>query len=185
MIELSLNLVDYTFQRRIKPIQNLSLIVAGILWIFILPLLLLNNQNLSAIASYLILFSIVPFSLFLVMSIPFFFKKKIGEVIIDRDKIKLNDRSYNLNHIRFELNIDQATWMDTTKSITKKIKSLPKWGNYIFISDKNIQLEFEPSESLEEIVKYSCVGGYEKRPALLFKTSDILNSLLSILWAAS
>lgn len=184
MNRVTLNLVDYSFHRKIKPIQNLSLVITGVLWIIILPLLFLKNPSLSRIAAYLMLFSIMPISIFLILSIPFLFKKKVGKALLKNDRLIINEDSYSLDRVEFKLNIDQPEWTDPTKSLDQKLKSLPKWGNYIYIDSKN-EFEFEPHRDIHYFTNSITIYGYDKRPALVVKTADLFKSIMSILWAAS
>lgn len=184
MNRVALHLVDYTFHRKIKPIQNLSLVVVGVLWIIILPLLFLQNPSLARIAAYLMLFSIMPISIFLILSIPFLFKKRVGKALLQNDGLIINEDSYSLDRIEFKLNMDQSEWADSTKSLDQKLKSLPKWGNYIYI-DSNNEFEFEPHRDIHYFINPITVNGYEKRPALMVKTADLFKSIMSMLWAAS
>jgi len=184
MSQIHLNLVDYTFHRKIKPIQNFSLIATGLLWGIILPLLFLQNQALARIAAYLMIVSIIPLSFFLILSIPFLFKKRTGKVILEDDKLKIGEKLYSLNRVEFKVNIDQSEWTDSSKSIEEKLKRLPKWGNYILL-DTNNKFEFEPIQNISKLLDSITINGYEKRPALLVKTTDLFNNIMSMLWAAS
>ncbi len=184
MSQIVLHLVDYSFHRKIKPAQNLSLVIAGILWIIILPLLFLQNESLARIAAYLIIFSILPISSFLLLSVPFLFKKRTGKALLENNELKINGDSYSLSQIEFTLNIDQHDWADSAKSMDQKLKSLPKWGNYINIGS-NKKIEFEPNQDVSNLLDSANINGYEKRPALMVKTADLFNSLMSMLWAAS
>lgn len=184
MSQTVLHLVDYSFHRKIKPAQNLSLVIAGILWIIILPLLFLQNESLARIAAYLMIFSILPISSFLLLSIPFLFKKRTGKALFKDNELKINDDFYTLDQIELTLNIDQHEWSDSSKEIDQKLKSLPKWGNYINVGS-NKKIEFEPNQDINNILDSANIKGYEKRPALMVKTADLFNNLMSILWAAS
>lgn len=181
---LSLNLINQSFQRRIKPAQNTSLLVTSTLWLIILLLLFFENQDLSKIAGYLIIFSALSLSIFLILSLPFLFLNKIGTALIENDKLIINQKFYELNQVLFKLNIDQIDWDNTSKSSIQKINSLPKWGNYLIL-DTGEKFEFEPDERLEKHLGGLKISGYEKRPVFMVKTTDLLNNLLSMLWAAS
>lgn len=184
MESISISLVNHSFQRKVKPIQNLSLIIAGGLWLIILPLLFLGNESLARAAGYLIIFSGVPIVIFLLLSIPFLFSNKTGSILLKDNQLIIGKNSYDLGRVLFKLNIDQSDWDDTSKSYTEKIHSLPKWGNYLIVN-KNEEFEFLPDRKIEKYLLSIKISGYEKRPALMVKTADLFNSLMSMLWAAS
>lgn len=181
---LSLILVNYNFLRKIKPIQNLSLIIASALWVIILPLLLFENETMARIAGYFVVFSIIPISLFLVLSIPFLFFNKTGTALLEDDKLVIDEKSYDLKKVRLKLNIDQSEWVNTSRSIAQKIKSLPKWGNYLILNTGK-ELEFKPTKQLEKFLDSIKISGHEKRSVLMVKTTDLFSNLVSMLWAAS
>jgi len=64
------------------------------------------------------------------------------------------------------------------------LEKLPFWGNYIIHKDSNEVIEFEPTIKLKEILEYFEVKN-SKRPALQMKTTDLLKSIIDILWASS
>lgn len=184
MNQISLDLVDYTFHRKIKPAQNLALVVVGVLWVVILPVLLLQIELLTRLAAYLMLFSILPGSVFLLLSIPFLFKRRTGKALLKDNELTINGVNHPLDHIEFKLNIHQSDWIDSSKSIHQKLKGLTIWGNYIYTGPDN-KFEFEPHPNLHSYIDSLNVKGYNKRQALMVKTTDLFDNIMSIIWAAS
>jgi len=164
--------------------QNLSLIMAGGIWLIILPLLFLGSEFLARIAGYLIIFSAASLAIFSLLSVPFLFSNKTNNIFLRDNKLVIGIDSYDLSQVRFKLNIDESEWNNTSKTHSQKIQSLPKWGNYILINEDS-EFEFLPNEELEKYLSSIRISGYEKRPALMVKTADLFNNLMSMLWAAS
>lgn len=181
---LTIRLIDCTLHRKIKPTQNLSLILAGATWAIIIPLLFLENQAMARLAGYLILFSIIPIILFSLLSIPFLFRKKVGEAFYDSERLILNREYHDLSEVKIELSIHQSSWTNKSENTSKKIRKLPFWGNYIILNSGE-RFEFDPNEKFISFVPKNLVSGYQKRSVLLVKTTDLFNNIMSILWATS
>ncbi|MBW4970776.1 hypothetical protein KZY98_09930 [Croceibacter atlanticus] len=175
---LEFKILDCSLQRKLKPIQNLSLIVFTVSWLFIFALLFFNENWASILFYVFISLSIVSVAISIIISIFFFKKKKVGTVIINNKNLIINSNQiYDSNNWYFDLNINA---IDKNSSIEK----LPFWGNYIIDKSTNDIIEFEPNSNLKEAIDYLEVKN-SKRSALSMKTTDLFNNLMSLLWAAS
>lgn len=170
---LCFNILDCSFQRKVKPIQNLSIIIFAICWIFIFILIFIPYS--WAVFLFYIFLIISGLSLLLFISLSLFFirKNRIGVVKINKDIIMVNNSKYRANECFIDLNVNAS----------ESIKKLPFWGNYIVLSD-NKNIEFEPNKDMEKLVDCISVSN-SKRSALSMKTTDLFNNLMSFLWAAS
>lgn len=184
MNPITFQLTDYSFLRRIKPIQNICLLIIFNILITYLIIVYFEINFLQNLAAFILLISIILFVLFLLLTISNLYKKKNGLLVLTDNQINISNDVYELSNIQFIINIDQTEWLNKSKLIDKKINSLPKWGNYIVL-ESGKKIEFEPNENLNKIIEKINVEGYHKRPFLLVKTSDLFNSLASTLWAAS
>lgn len=184
MESLSLSLVNQTFQRKIKPIHNITLLITVGLWLIILPLLSFGSETVYRIAAYLIIFSGFTLLIFFVLSISYLFSNKINNAVLTSNNLVIETNSYDYEHVIFKLNIDQSEWDDQSESYNQKISSLPKWGNYIIINGST-KFEFLPDKNIEKFFTIIKVEGYKERPTLMLKTKDLFSGLMSMLWAAS
>jgi hypothetical protein len=193
MESVTLTLVDYSFHRKVKPYQNLALIITCVLWLIILTLLLFEEKNFAHFITYSIAISFLSLVVFLFLSSIFLFKRKIGQVTISNNQtdIIIGDSKEKIDSkdVMLKLNIDKAEWENKKSNTKELISSLPMWGNFLFlnISDPNKanSLEFEPDERMANVLSQIALTTYEKRPLLLVKTSDLLKNLLWMLWGAS
>lgn len=175
---LNLHLTNCSIQRKIKPSQNLSLIILGLLWLFIVLLLPFNNHITRTIASYLIITSAIPLFSLILLSIPFLFIRKKSTATITKNHVIIDNIHYNLDEVTILVNIDQ---IELKKHPDNLIKKLPKWGNFLIINN-NVKIEFIPTLSIK---LFKNIEGYKKRPSLYIKTADLFNVIMSTLWGAS
>lgn len=178
MNDIVLILIDCSLQRRLKPIQNLLLVIFTVSWLFIFILIFFNGNWVSVLFYIFNLLSIVSIIIFIIISFCFLSRKKVGMIIINEKKLIINDNEvYNNDDWYFDLNI----------SITEEnfsIEKLPFWGNYIVHKNSNKRIEFEPNIKLKKAIGYLEVKN-SKRSVLETKTTDLFNNLMSLLWAAS
>ena len=181
MENIKLNILDCSFQRKLKPIQNLSLLTFTISWVFIFILLLFNGRWASILFYTLIVLSLISIIISIITSLFFFKKKKIGILEIDKEKIVINNKIYDVNDWYFDLNIYS---IEEELSVQESIKRLPFWGNFIINKKQKTLIEFEPNSNLQKVITYFDVEN-SKRSALTMKTTDLFKNIMSILWAAS
>jgi|GEM_PF-3369642 len=178
MNKFEFKILDCSLQRKLKPIQNFSLIIFTASWVFIFALLFFNQKWASILFYLFIVLSAISAVLSLVISFFFFNKKTVGTVVISEvDIIINNNQVYANNDWYFDLNISA---IDKNSSIDK----LPFWGNYIIHKTTNKVLEFEPNSKLKKAKDYLEVKN-SKRSALQIKTTDLFNNIMNLLWAAS
>lgn len=170
---LSFNILDCSVQRRIKPIQNLSIIIFATCWGFIFIIIFLRFSWVSFLFNILLFISGFAFTLFIILSFFFLKKNRIGIVKVNNDIIVIGNNRYKTTECFIDLNMNTAN----------PIKTLPFWGNYIVLPN-NKNIEFEPNKDIEKFVGYIKVSN-SKRSALSMKTTDLFNNLMSLLWAAS
>lgn len=182
-MNVKLNILDCTLQRKLKPIQNLSLIIFTISWVFIF-ILLFSNSRWAAILFYtFIVLSLISIVITIIISLFFFKKKKIGTLEINQEKIIIDNKyTYATKDCYFDLNVDSLEKQE--KANKENIKEFPFWGNFIIQEKNNIKIEFEPNTDFEKIIPYIKINN-RKRPALSMKTTDLFKNLMSLLWAAS
>lgn len=180
MTSVTLNILDCSLLRKLKPIQNLSLIIFTFSWLFIFTLLFFNNRFANILFYLFITISLMGLVAFISISLFFLQKKKIGTIEINKEKIVINDEIYNTEDCYFDFNTDSLE-VEYDEDIIKK---LPFWGNFITVEKSNLKIEFEPNENLEHIYSHIKIKN-TKRPALSMKTTDLFNNLMSLLWAAS
>jgi len=183
MVEtIKLNILDCSFQRKLKPIQNISLIIFTVSWVFIFILLFFSSSWATILFYIFLLLSLISIVISIITSLLFFKKKKTGILEIDKEKVIINNKNiYNTKDCYFDLNVDSFEKHEVYK---ESIKKLPFWGNFIIQEKDNIKIEFEPNINLEKLIPYIKIKN-TKRPALSMKTTDLFNNLMSLLWAAS
>lgn len=182
MEDIKLNILDCSFQRKMKPVQNISLIIFTLSWLFIFVFLFFNNRIVSILFYSIMVISIVSGAIAIVTSLFFFKRKIIGVIEIYKNKIILEDREFNdINDFYLDLNIEGSKVHTLDEEIIKK---LPFWGNFFVNEKKDLKIEFEPHYELKKIVPHIKIKN-TKRSALSMKTTDLFNNLMSLLWAAS
>ena len=183
MVEsIKLNILDCSFQRKLKPIQNISLIIFTVSWFFIFGLLFFNSRWAAILFYGFIVLSSISIATSIITSLFFFKKKQIGILEISKEKIIINNKSiYNTKDCYFDLNIDS---FEKQEIYNESIKKLPFWGNFLIQEKDNIKIEFEPNTNFEKVVPYIKIKN-TKRSVLSMKTTDLFNNLMSLLWAAS
>ncbi len=181
MENIVLNILDCSLQRRLKPIQNISLIIFTVSWVFIFILIFFNTRWASILFYAFIVLSLISAVTAIIISLFFFKKKKIGTAVVNTKKITINNNIYDINDWCFDFNIYS---MEEQTTSTQTIEKLPYWGNYITEEKSNLKIEFEPNKNLENIFPHIKIKN-TKRPALSMKTTDLFNNLMSLLWAAS
>ncbi|WP_282160877.1 hypothetical protein [Ulvibacterium marinum] len=176
-----LNILDCTLQRRIKPIQNISLIIFTLSWVLIFTLLFFDSRLASVLFYFFIAMSMVSAIAAIIFSLFFFKRKIIGVIKIRGDEITINNKNpRDINDYHLDLNVE-----DSKINILDKetIKKLPFWGNF-FVHKNGSKIEFEPSDELKKIATYINIEN-TKRPVLSMKTTDLFKNLMNLLWAAS
>lgn len=171
--KLELDVLDCSLQRKIKPFQNISLIIFCICWLLIFILLLFEKSTFNLIFNILFGLSIFSLLTFLFLSLFFLKQNKKGKIYINESFIIFNDIEYALNQCLLDLNLYS----------TDNINNLPFWGNY-FILPNNNKIEFLPDKNLNLISEKINISN-AKRSVLSMKTTDLFKSVMDILWAAS
>lgn len=183
--KMHFNLIDSSFKKKLKPIQNLSLIITSILWVLICLLLLIKESPTARTATtYLIIISALFFIIFCFTSLLFLYKPKTGFAFLDGHEISIGNKSYKLEQLSIVLNVEYEQWVNPNKTMNKKIINLPYWNNYLVINNDK-KFEFEPNIQLLDFLSLVQTNKHKEKSMLMCRTSHLLKDLLSILWASS
>lgn len=182
-------LFDYSVLRRVKPWQNLALIIFAVCWLIIFILLFVNDKNNSLIVIPFMT-SMVSIGLFLTLSLLTLYKKHVGEVRFVDGQAYIDGISHQFQipvaSVFLQLNIPKAL-LSQPLNQSELLRQLPKWGNYLSFSStsQSFRFEVQPSEALLNSVSSVNITGFESNPILLCRTSDLVRNVFQMLWAAS
>lgn len=190
--DISLTLIHPLILGKIKPYQNLSLIISGVLLLLAFILSVFDNHILSSVTGYLVVLCVLFIILFILLSLPFFFKKleiaMITNEIISID-IDHKPTEFNIKDVKFLLNLDSKFLMVNELLTAETVRSLSTWGNYIVVpshsSMKDIYVQFIPDEDLLKILPQIKIETNKRRSILMNDTDDMLKSFMGLLWGAS
>lgn len=192
MNNISLTLIHPLILGKIKPYQNLSLIISCVILLIAFTLSWVDNKVFSNIIGYLIALSCVLIITFILLSLPFFFFKKLeiatitnGIMSIDIDHKPVE---FDTRNLRFLLNIDSKFLGGKEPLAPEIVKDLSTWGNYIVIplgSMKDIYIQFIPDEDLFKVIPKLKIETYKSRLILMNDTTDLLKKFMWMLWGAS
>jgi hypothetical protein len=189
----SLTLIYPVILGKIKPFQNLSLIISCILLLVAFTLAWFDNKVLSNMVGYLIALSGLLLITFFLLSLPFFLFKRLevatianGIMSIDIDHKRTD---FNTDDIKFLLNCNSELVRDDQPLTLNTFKDLSTWGNYIVIpsdcSRKNIYIQFKPDEDLFKVLPQLKIETSKSRSILMYDTTDLLKKFIWMLWGAS
>lgn len=193
MHNISLNLIQPLILGKIKPYQNLSLIISCVILLIAFTLSWFDNKMISNMVGYLIVLSGVLIITFILLSLPFFFFKRLeiasiknGVMSIDIDH---KPAEFNTQNLRFLLNIDSRLIGGREPLTSEIVKDLLTWGNYIVIpsesSMKDIYIQFIPDEDLFKVLPQLKIETCKSRAILMNDTTDLLKAFMWMLWGAS
>lgn len=193
MNNLSITLIHPLILGKIKPYQNLSLIISCVILLIAFTLSWFDNKMLSNMAGYLIALSGVLIIAFMLLSLPFFFFKRLeistitnGVMSIDIDR---KPAEFNTQDLRFLVNIDSKLVKGKESLPPEIAKDLSTWGNYIVIpsesSIKDIYIQFIPDEDLFKVLPQLKIETCKSRSILMNDTTDLLKKFMWMLWGAS
>lgn len=172
MQKVTLTLMDYSLQRKIKTLQNLSLIIVFTSIIFLVISSWFERSTTESFQGTLLMIFAIFAILIILLSIPFLFNlnKIIGEADISDDHLTIKTYGnelieVNLGDVYLELSVN-GNELDITQSL---FDDLPDWGNYVVVEgDNKMSFEFEVNASLLYLPKNLRVRG----SALLFNTKN-------------
>lgn len=193
MNNISLTLIHPLILGKIKPYQNLSLIISCVILLIAFTLSWFDNKMLSNIIGYLIALSGVLIITFILLSLPFFFVKKLEIATITNGIMSIDidhkPAEFNTQNLRFLLNIDSKIVGGKEPFTTEIVKDLSTWGNYIVIpsesSIKDIYIQFIPDEDLFKVIPQLKIETCKSRSILMNDTTDLLKKFMWMLWGAS
>lgn len=120
----NLTLIQPSILGKIKPYQNLSLIILCIILLITLTLSWFENKVLGNIVVYLIVLSCIILTIFILLSLPFLFFKRLQIATITNSFIsfEMNHKlvEFNIHNLRFLLNIDEDIFKKKRKMLTLK-----------------------------------------------------------------
>lgn len=177
---IKVQILDCKIEHKMKPIHNLSLILAFISLSILIILRFFNSDILSVIFFFFLVLALISITLFIICSLFFLKKKYLGEIYFEKEKVIINDTTYNLSLFNFDLN----TGDKKIKLNKSNIKKLPYWGNYMINTKTNEKIEFFPNPEIEKISHHINIKN-SSRPILKQPISDLLNSFMDTLWAMS
>jgi len=145
---------------KIKPYQNLSILITFFLFILILTLFQIENNFVKELTVILIFLCIGTTAISLLLSLPFIFSQKkdfanisngVISIEIDHKVLKFNSKD-----LKFVINIERKN-LGTLFSINPNVsKYFSNWGNFIVIpsngSGEEQYIEFIPNEDIFKII---------------------------------
>lgn len=192
MGNIILTLVRPSFLGKIKPYQNLSLIIWGVSLLLIFMLALFNHVFLSKISDHAMLLTVFFFVVFVILSLTFLLQKTEILTIKDWDGFIEIDKkliAFDIKKVRFLLNIDIKRWQNQELLKSGLINDLSFWGNYMIIPSenlsKNIYIQFLPDEDFLSMGSELTVEVYKRKFSLMMDTSDMFKSFMRMFWGAS
>lgn len=193
MNNITLTIIHPLILGKIKPYQNISLIISCVILLIAFTLSWFDNKILSHIVGYLLVLSGVFIITFILLSLPFFFLKRLeiatitdGFMSIDIDH---RPKKIYIQNLRFLLNINSKL-LEGREPLAHEIsKELSTWGNYIIVpsesSVKNIYIQFIPDKDFLKLLPQLKIKTYKTRSILMNDTTDLLKNFTWMLWGAS
>ena len=193
MNNITLTLIQPSFLGKLKPFQNLSLIITCTLLLIAFTLSWFDSNILSNIAGYLVALSLVPIITFILLSLPFFFFKRLEIATITNRvmSIDINNKpaQFDIQELKFLLNIDSKLLENKEPLNSEIIKDLSTWGNYIVIPCESpledIYIQFIPGEDLLKVLPQLKIETKKNSSILMNDTTDLLKKFMWMLWGAS
>lgn len=193
MNNISLTLIHPMILGKIKPYQNLALIISCILLLVAFTLAWFDNKVLSNMVGYLIALSGLLLIAFFLLSLPFFFFKRMEIATITNGVMSIDighkRADFSIHDIRFLLNCNSELVRADQPLTLNTFKNLSTWGNYIVIpsecSRKNIYIQFMPDEDLFKVLPQLKIETSKSRSILMYDTTDLLKKFIWMLWGAS
>ena len=193
MNNITLKLIHPLILGKIKLYQNLSLIILCIVLLLAFTLSWFEIKILNYVVGYLLGLSILLIILFILLSLPFLFFKRLEIVKITNGLLSITIDNkpieFNIDNLRFLLNIEDEILENKRHLNSEIIKGLSTWGNYVVITSKNshreIYIQFIPDEDFLELLPQLNIETYKSRSILMNDTTDLIKKFMWMLWGAS
>ena len=193
MNDIILTTIHPSILGKIKPYQNLTLIILCIILLAVFTLSWFDNKVLISIVGGLIVLSGVLMLIFILLSLPFLLFKRL-EIAIIRDGILTiytgnKPSQYDVHNLTFVLNINRRHTENEVPLNPEMADYFLAWGNYIVISSEgvpnDIRIQFIPDKDLYKLVPQINIEIHKSRSILMNDTTDLLKNIIWMLWGAS